>query len=95
MTTKQNTINLTLTQEELEVIYSALNNRCIELADKSETMKKAQEGSATIEDYCHPDYYFELMDFTGKLQNRIYHAQQALKARATDPFRTVLEAIFA
>lgn len=95
MTTKQNTINLTLTQEELEVIYNALNNRCCELADKSETLQKAKEGTATIEDLCNPDYYFERWNFTGKLQNRIYHAQQALEARATDPFRTVLEAIFA
>lgn len=95
MTTKQNTINLTLTQEELEVIYTALNNRCVELADKSETLQKAKEGTATIDDLCNPDYYFEKWDFTGKLQNRIYHAQQALEARATDPFRTVLEAIFA
>ena len=95
MTTKQNTINLTLTQEELEVIYTALNNRCCELADKSETLQKAKEGTATIEDLCNPDYYFERWNFTGKLQNRIYHAQQALEARATDPFRTVLDAIFA
>lgn len=95
MTTKQNTITINLTQEELEVIYNALNKRCVDLADKSETLQKAKEGTATIEDYCHPDYYFERWDFTGKLQNRIYHAQQALEARATDPFRTVLEAIFA
>lgn len=95
MTTKQNTIAINFTQEELEVIYAALNHSCCDLADKSATMKKVREDTATIEDLCHPDYYFERWNFTGKLQNRIYHAQQALEARATDPFRTVLEAIFA
>ena len=87
MTTKQDTIAINFTQEELEVIYAALNHGCCDLADKSATMQKVREGTATSEDLFHPDYYFERWDFTGTLQNRIYHAQRALEARATDPFR--------
>lgn len=79
---KTNTIRIEFTAEELTEIYAALNRLGLHYADKSETMQKILNDTATIEDMINPDYYFHLRSFVGNIQDRIYKAEKRLARKS-------------
>ncbi len=75
---KTNKIRIELNSDELDTIYTALNRLCCHYSDKSVTMKKIKDGTATVDDHLNPDYYFVLWHEVGELQSRIYEAKERI-----------------
>ena len=73
----KNTIRIELTAEELELIYDALNDKCCKYSSKSETFKQMDEGKTLYIDV-EPDFWFRKWEEAGRLNHRIYTAEQKL-----------------
>ena len=83
METRNNTKLIELDHEQLDIIFTALNDYWLKLADKSETHKKSISGKLSPEEYYdnykNPDIYERVMRKMNTIDLIILNAKESLE----------------
>ena len=83
METRNNTRLIELDHEQLDIIFTALNDYWLKLADKSETFNKIRSGELSPEEffdyYNNPDFYEQRMRKMNTIDLIILKAKHSLE----------------